>query len=80
MDLKKKYNFKTISYSKLLDNSIKKINNNKNLKNIIQEINIVNSNVLRYNQIEKLLKSDLKNKEEKENYLINLQKKFKKGK
>ena len=78
MDLKKKYNFKTISYSKLLDNSIKKINNNKNLKNIIQEINIVNSNVLRYNQIEKLLKSDLKNKEEKENYLINLQKKFKK--
>jgi len=78
MDLKKKYNFKTISYSKSLDNSIRKINNNKDLKNIIQEINIVNSNVLGYNQIEKLLKSDLKHKEEKEKYLINLQKKFKK--
>lgn len=78
MDLKKKYNFKTISYSKSLDNSLRKINNNKDLKNIIQEINMVNSNVLGYNQIEKLLKSDLKHKEEKEKYLINLQKKFKK--
>jgi hypothetical protein len=75
MDLKKKYNFKTISYSKSLENSIRKINKNKDLKNIIQEINIINSNVLRYNQIEKLLKSD---KEEKDKYLINLQKRFKK--
>ena len=78
MDLKKKYNFKTISYSKSLDNSIKNINNNKDLKNIIQEINIINSNVLRYNQIENLLKSDLKDKKEKNKYLINLQKRFKK--
>ena len=78
MDLKKKkYNFKTISYSNSLENSIRKINKNKDLKNIIQEINIINSNVLRYNQIENLLNSD---KEEKDKYLINLQKIFKKEK
>lgn len=77
MDKKKKYNFKTISYSQSLDNSIRKINDNKDLKNIIQEINIIDSNVLRYNQIENLLNSDIKHKKEKDKYLINFHKKFK---
>ena len=77
MDLKKKYNIKTISYSKSLENSIRKINKNKDLKKIIQKINILNSNVLGYNQIENLLKSDLKHKEEKGKNSKNLPRNFK---
>ena len=73
MDLKQKYDIKTISYSKSLDNNLRKINNNENLKNIIQKINIRNSNI-RYYQIENFLK----HKEEKDKDLINLKKKYKK--
>jgi len=60
MELEKRDNLKTISYSKSLDNNLRKINNNENLKNIIQKINNKNSNVLRYNQIENLLKPNLR--------------------
>lgn len=43
-----------------LNKSIKLINKNKDLENIIQDINNINSNLIRYNQIENLLKSDIK--------------------
>ena len=78
MDLKHKYDIKTIPYSKSLDNRLRKINNNENLKNIIQKINIRNKNLVRYNQIENLLKPKIKHKEEKDKDLISLKKKFKK--
>ena len=78
MDLKQKYDIKTIPYSKSLDNRLRKINNNENLKNIIQKINIRNKNLVRYNQIENLLKPKIKHKEEKDKDLISLKKKFKK--
>ena len=78
MDLKQKYDIKTIPYSKSLDNRLRKINNNENLKNMIQKINIRNKNLVRYNQIENLLKPKIKHKEEKDKDLISLKKKFKK--
>lgn len=78
MDLKQKYDIKTIPYSKSLDNRLSMINNNENLKNIIQQINIRNKNLVRYNQIENLLKPKIKHKEEKDKDLISLKKKFKK--
>ena len=78
MDLKQKYDIKTIPYSKSLDNSLRKINNNENLKKITQKINIRNNNVVRYNQIDNFLKPKIKHKEEKDKDLKSLKKKFKK--
>jgi len=45
---------------------------------MIQKINIRNKNLVRYNQIENLLKPKIKHKEEKDKDLISLKKKFKK--
>ncbi len=60
-------------YSKSLDKKLKLLNKNKDLENLIQDINIINKNIIRYNQIENLLKSDIKYDNE-DDEIINLQK------
>ena len=44
-----------IQYSKSMDNNLRLINKNKNLKEILQDFNNINSKILRYQQIENLL-------------------------
>ena len=74
MKQNKKYNNK-IQNSLNLDKNLKLINKDKNIENLIQDINIINNNILRYNQIEDLLKSDKKYYDnEKDDDIINLQK------
>lgn len=63
---------KNIPYSLSLDKNLKLINKNRDLENLLQDINNINKNILRYNQIENLLKDD--NENEKEPDIVNLQK------
>ena len=51
-----------MQYSKSIDKNLKLINKNKELKEIIPELNNINNNIIRYNQIEKLLKYNSNNK------------------
>lgn len=44
-----------IQYSKSMDKNLRLINKNKNLKEILQDFNNINSKILRYQQIENLL-------------------------
>ena len=44
-----------IQYSKSMDKNLRLINKNKNLKEILQDFNNINSKILRYRQIENLL-------------------------
>jgi hypothetical protein len=69
-------NHKINNYSKSLslDKNLKLISKNKDLENLIQDINNINNNIIRYNQIENLLRSDIKYDNEKEPDIINLQK------
>lgn len=57
-----------------LDKNLRAISKNKDLENLIQDINNINSNIIRYNQIENLLKSDIKYDNEKEKDIIHLEK------
>jgi len=45
-----------IQYSKSMDKNLKMLNKNKNLNELLQEMNNINNNILRYKQIENLLK------------------------
>lgn len=45
-----------IQYSKSMDKNLRMINKNKNLKELLQEMNNINNNILRYQQIENLIK------------------------
>ena len=73
MKQNKKHNNK-LPKSLNLDKNLKLLNKNKDIENLIQDINNINSNILRYNQIEDLLKSDIKYDSEKEDDVITLQK------
>ena len=53
-DKNKKMNI--IQYSKSMDKNLRMINKNKNLKELLQEMNNINNNILRYKQIENLIK------------------------
>ena len=44
-----------IQYSKSMDKNLRILNKNKNLKEILQDMNNINNNILRYKQIENLL-------------------------
>ena len=66
---------KNITHAVSLDKNLKFINKNKDLENLIQDINSINKNILRYAEIENLLKSDIKFDNE-EDELHNLQKNF----
>ena len=58
-------NMNIIQYSKSMDKNLRLISNDKNLKELIQDMNNINKNILRYKQIENLLQytSTSKNKE-----------------
>ena len=58
----------------LKEKSLKLINQNKDLENLLQDINNINTNILRYTQIDNLLNSDIKYDNEKDMDIINLQK------
>lgn len=73
MKQNKKYHNK-LPKSLNLDNNLKLLKKNKDIENLIQDINIINNNILRYNQIEELLKSDIKYDNEKDDDIISLQK------
>jgi len=45
-----------IQYSKSMDKNLRMINKNKNLKELLQEMNNINNNILGYQQIENLIK------------------------
>jgi len=45
-----------IQYSKSMDKNLRIINKNKNLKDLLQEMNNINNNIIRYQQIENLIK------------------------
>lgn len=45
-----------LQYSKSMDKNMKMINNNRNLKELLQDFNNINNNILKYRQIENLLK------------------------
>ena len=53
-DKNKKMNI--IQYSKSMDKNLKLISKNKKLKDLLQEMNNVNNDILKYNQIKNLLK------------------------
>ena len=53
-DKNKKMNI--IQYSKSMDKNLRMINKNKNLNELLQEMNNINNNILRYKQIENLIK------------------------
>ena len=61
---------KNIQRSITLDKNLKLINKNKDLENLIQDINSINKNIIRYAQIKSLLKSDIKydNEEDEMHY------------
>ena len=59
-----------LPYSLPKKKNLKIISKNKDLENLIQDINNINNKILRYNQIEKLIKND----SEKQIDLINIQK------
>ena len=48
-------NMNIIQYSKSMDKNLRLISNDKNLKELIQDMNNINNNILRYKQIENLL-------------------------
>ena len=60
-----------IQYSKSVDKNLRIINKNKNLKELLQDFNNINSKILRYQQIENLLNyiraKDLEKKQEDNN-------------
>lgn len=45
-----------IQYSKSMDKNLRMINKNKNLNELLQEMNNINENILRYKQIENMMK------------------------
>jgi len=45
-----------IQYSKSMDKNLRIINKNQNLKDLLQEMNNINNNIIRYQQIENLIK------------------------
>ena len=45
-----------IQYSKSMDKNLRIINKNKNLKDLLQEMNNINNNIINYQQIENLIK------------------------
>ena len=58
-DKNKKMNI--IQYSKSMDKNLKLISKNKKLKDLLQEMNNVNNDILKYNQIKNLLKYTTEN-------------------
>ena len=46
-----------IQYSKSMDKNLRMINQNKNLNELLQDMNNINNNILKYKQIENLLKN-----------------------
>ena len=58
-DKNKKMNI--IQYSKSMDKNLKLISKNKKLKDLLQQMNNVNNDILKYNQIKNLLKYTTEN-------------------
>ena len=57
-----------IQYSKSMDKNLRMLNKNKNLKELLQEMNNINDNILRYKQIKNIMKySSSKEFEKKSN-------------
>ena len=57
----KNKNMNIIQYSKSMDKNLKLISKNKKLKDLLQEMNNVNNDILKYNQIKNLLKYTTEN-------------------
>ena len=65
-----------IQYSKSMDKNLRILNKNKNLKEILQDMNNINNNILRYKQIENLLHyTTAKNKDFEKKNEENIEKK-----
>ena len=73
MKLNNKMNNNLIN-SIIKENNLKLMNNNKDIENLLQDINNINTNIIRYSELENLLNSDIKYENDKDLSIINLQK------